>query len=334
MGVHTEAMSTKKITATVAIPTFNGEEFLDDVLTALDNQETDFEHEVLVIDSGSSDNTLEIIANHPKVRLHEIPNKEFGHGKTRNLAVKMANGEFVAFLTQDAVPAHPGWLAEMIRPFSISEDVVAVLGKQVPRPDCCATVKREVAGVFHNLGPDQSIMIQRKSELIQDQAAIDATTFYSDSNSALRKSINKTIPYADVNYAEDQVFGKAVIEAGLLKAYAPLGSVLHSHNYATFKYFRRKYDEFVALRKITGQAVHAGPKEMTIGNIRAMLGDFRFIIKDRDYSLPTKLKWILLTPLYTSGLRLAIFLASRKTLPGWAKMFLSLEANAKKKAKK
>ena len=99
-----------KTDATIVIPTFNGEEFLIEVIEAIFNQKTTKTYELLIIDSGSTDRTLEIIAKYPKIRLHQIPNKEFGHGRTRNLAVEMANSEFVVFLTQDATPSHDQWL--------------------------------------------------------------------------------------------------------------------------------------------------------------------------------------------------------------------------------
>ena len=147
---------------TIAILSFNGEEFFDELLSAVTNQKTDLQKEVLVIDSGSRDKTVEIAKKYSEVRLHEIPNSEFGHGKTRNLAVEMARGEFVLFLTQDAVPSHPGWLDSMIEPFSIDEKVAAVFGRQIPREHCFVTLKREVDQVFQSFGDAGSIAMKRE----------------------------------------------------------------------------------------------------------------------------------------------------------------------------
>src|SRR5438105_349485 len=117
---------------TVAVLTYNAEEFLRDLLKAIETQKTQRKVEILVIDSGSSDQTLEILKDFSDVRLHQIPNSEFGHGKTRNQAVELASGEFVLFLTQDAVPAHEYWLESMVEPFEISDKVGCVVGKQIP----------------------------------------------------------------------------------------------------------------------------------------------------------------------------------------------------------
>src|SRR3954451_2257736 len=120
--------------ATVVVLTYNGERYLRDLLTAVTGQRIDGEFEILVIDSGSTDATLDIVAGFPRVRLLQIPNSEFGHGRTRNLAAHEARGRYVAYLTHDAVPAHDRWLYELLKPFELNDRVAAVMGSQIPRP--------------------------------------------------------------------------------------------------------------------------------------------------------------------------------------------------------
>src|SRR5258708_5816323 len=98
---------------TVAIPVLNGARHLDEVLSAVRAQKVDRTLEILVIDSGSNDGSLEIAERHG-ARVHQIPKQEFSHGDTRNLAMTLANGDHVAFLTQDATPAHERWLAALL----------------------------------------------------------------------------------------------------------------------------------------------------------------------------------------------------------------------------
>ena len=98
---------------TVAIPVLNGARYLDEVLSAVRAQRIDRELEILVVDSGSTDGSLEIARRHGAV-VHEIDAREFSHGGTRNRMMAMARGEHVAFLTQDATPAHDGWLAALL----------------------------------------------------------------------------------------------------------------------------------------------------------------------------------------------------------------------------
>jgi rhamnosyltransferase len=317
-----------KYDATVALLTFNGQLYLDDLLNAVFNQKTDKNYEVLVIDSGSTDKTLEIIDKFPKVRLHKIPNSEFGHGKTRNLAVDMAHGEFVLFLTQDAVPSHDKWLDGMLEPFGMGEKTSIVFGRQIPRADCFATLKREVATVFKSMGPENAVMLHRQTKLT-DKLGL-TNTFFSDANSAVRKSTMAKVPFREVDYAEDQALGIDMLAAGYVKAYAPLGSVIHSHNYPLRQYFKRKFDESVGLRKTTGHTPRAGRKELVFGSCRATLSDYKFIIRDHDYSFTRKLHDFALAPFYNVLLRLAIRAAANEKKAAKKHAKYSLEANARK----
>jgi rhamnosyltransferase len=322
--------------ATVVDLTFNAKPWISDQLDALMLQKADFAWEVLVIDSGSTDGTVEVIqmyrAKHPgRIRFHEIPNSEFGHGKTRNLAAMLASGEFVVYLTQDAIPAHDRWLIEMLRPFDAGEDVVAVFGQQIPRPDCCAIVKHDVFDVFRRFGPDDQITYQHRNDAQPDQAAKDRLRFHSNVNSAARREfLLDAIAFRDVSYSEDYAFGRDVIEAGYRKAYTPFGSVIHSHSYPLLMYFRRMYDEMRGVKHATGQTLDTSlVRHVMIIGLHTFR-DWIFIMRDPEYPLRTKLKWIALAPLYQLARRAAVRLANIERLPLWAQRFLSLEHQQKR----
>src|SRR3954454_22252000 len=121
---------------TVAIPVLEGARYLEEVLAAVRAQELPdgaAELEILVIDSGSTDGSLSI-AERYGARLHQIPKTEFSHGGTRNLAMRLATGDHVAFITQDATPAHERWLASLLAGFDEADDVALVFGPHEPRP--------------------------------------------------------------------------------------------------------------------------------------------------------------------------------------------------------
>jgi rhamnosyltransferase len=69
---------------------------------------------VRVIDSGSTDGTVDIIKGYSSVRLIEISAREFGHSKTRNFAIANTKRDYIAMLTQDALPANRFWLADPV----------------------------------------------------------------------------------------------------------------------------------------------------------------------------------------------------------------------------
>lgn len=100
--------------ASIVIPVKNGGERLNQVLDMIDRQETEFSYEVICVDSGSGDDSVETIKRHGCI-LKQIPPEEFGHGKTRNLGASLGTGEFILFVTQDAMPADTHWLDQMLK---------------------------------------------------------------------------------------------------------------------------------------------------------------------------------------------------------------------------
>lgn len=285
--------------ATIAILSYNGETYLRRILEAALAQQIDGDFEVLLIDSGSTDSTLAIAADFPAVRLHQIPNDEFGHGRTRNLAAQLATGEFIAYLTHDAVPMGTRWLHELLAPFSIDERIVAVMGKQVPRARCFPLMKYEIMGVFAQFGPDFGTSVFYQDDFVTDEGLLGAITFYSDVNSAARRSfLLDVIPYRDVRYAEDQMFGQDLIAAGYRKAYAARAAVEHSNDLSWQEFGPRIFDETVGLRQIGVIVPPMRRRGMLKRIVRSSAGDTRRILRDGSYSWKRKLYWLVINPAY------------------------------------
>ena len=99
----------------VIIPVKNAGRFLDAQLRVLFSQEGAGDPELLLIDSGSTDCTLAIAARYP-ARVISIRSEEFNHGETRNLGARETRGEFLVYLTQDALPADAAWLRNLCEP--------------------------------------------------------------------------------------------------------------------------------------------------------------------------------------------------------------------------
>lgn len=117
----------------VVIPTLNAEPEIEDLLALLEAQ-TFAPREIIVIDSSSDDHTVEIAKAHPLVRVIEIQRKDFDHGGTRNLGFNESVGDFVLFMTQDAVPVDEFLLEKLLRPFE-DGDVAIVSARQLPKED-------------------------------------------------------------------------------------------------------------------------------------------------------------------------------------------------------
>jgi glycosyltransferase involved in cell wall biosynthesis len=237
-------------------------------------QRVDREVEVLVIDSGSTDGSLEICQRHG-ARIHSIPKAEFSHGGTRNLAMELAEGEHVAFITQDATPAHDGWLAALLEGFEQTENVALVFGPHDARPDASHMIKAEMERHFATWGEGRHIDVQRlgqtAAELELYRRFPGRWTFFSDVNGCVAKWAWRQIPYRAVPYAEDQLLGREMIEAGFAKVFHPDARVLHSHDYPPLQFLRRYFDEFRSLREVLDHVELAHPVR-TPQTIRGLIG--------------------------------------------------------------
>jgi rhamnosyltransferase len=286
----------------VFIPTYNGDKYITEILDAILKQQLPdgYKLEILVTDSGSADKTVEIIQNNysDEVNLDQIPNNEFGHGKTRQRAAERAKGEIVMFLSQDATPTSSLWLINMLEPFFVSPLVSCTFGRQIPRPTAPVTIKREVATVFGSLGSPDAITLHRHRSLVNGSKMNEINTFFSDVNSAVRRKQLLRVPFRDVKYAEDQALAEDMQNAGLLKAYSVAGSVWHSNEYTIGEYRKRKFDEFVGLQNSVNYVIKAPLKTLLLGWLRPTLADWKFMRYDSEYSRKRKLLNLFLSPCY------------------------------------
>ncbi len=242
---------------TVAIPTLDaGPEFAG-VLAAVRSQRIDAELELLVCDSGSSDGTVAVARQHG-ARVVEIPRERFSHGGTRNLLASEARGEHVAFLTQDAIPAGPDWLATLLAGFALAPRVALVFGPYLARADASLSVRRELDTWFASLSPEGMPRIDALGPA--EAGRLTAAEFYgalgyfTDANGCLLRSAWKRVPFREVAYAEDHVLAQDMLRAGYAKVYEPRAAVIHSHEYSAAQWLRRSFDETRALAKVYGAA--------------------------------------------------------------------------------
>jgi rhamnosyltransferase len=230
-------MSTSVPKASVILLTHNSAKTIRGVLDGVIKQKfTDFE--ILLIDSSSTDDTISIAEKFP-CRIISIKPEDFGHGKTRNYAARLAKGEFVIFLTHDSVPNCDDWLEELLEPFK-NKKVVGVYGIQVPRKD-----ENTLDKYF------QKSLYGRKRIVWVSSNWRQGDNLFSDANSAVRRSILLRTPYADdIIVSEDYEWASRVLELGFIIVYNPRASVTHSHSYNMRSLFRRNFDIGVSFKTI------------------------------------------------------------------------------------
>ena len=229
--------------ASVLIPVKNGGALLGDVLAAVQAQRTPWPFEVIVVDSGSTDGSVELVRARG-VRCETIAPEAFGHGRTRNQLAALSTGEFLVFITQDARPASPEWLAHLVEACDAEPDVAGAFGPHRAHPDARTITQRELAQHFAGFGAEQSVVrLDDRARFASDPGYRQWLHFFSNNNSCLRRSVWERLPFPEVAFAEDQTWALAAIEAGYGKAYAPQAAVYHSHDFGIWETLQRNFDE-------------------------------------------------------------------------------------------
>lgn len=318
--------------ASVIIPTKNPGSIFPKVLNAVLEQHTPWTYEVLVVDSGSKDRTIEICKTYSQVRLVQIHPQEFGHGKTRNYAASLCDSEFVVFLTHDALPANSQWLANLINFIDQDQSIAGAFGRHLPYPQGNPFIARDLEmhfSHFRDFWP-QVIRIDNLERYQQDIGYRQVLHFFSNNNSCLRKSVWLKFPFPDVDFAEDQIWAKLVLEAGYSKAYVDSAQVYHSHDYYPFEHFQRSFDESRALFKLFKYQQCPSLKFLIKNTIFCSINDFHYARKlqlNRN-----SLKWLFISPFLNIGKQLGAYLGQNSDiLPEFISEFCSKDKSLLKK---
>jgi rhamnosyltransferase len=263
--------------ATIVIPVKNGGDLLDQVLDRVFSQKTVYQYEVICVDSGSTDRSLEIIKKYP-CSLYEISPQDFGHGKTRNYGAGKGTGEFILFLTQDALPVNDVWLENFINAMKLDDAIAGGFGKHLPYPGCNVLDERDLGRHFAGFGQENTIhWLEDRKRYEKEEGYRHFLSFFSDNNSCLRRSIWEQYPYPDVDFSEDQIWMKQMIELGYKRVYCPDAMVYHSHNYPLKTYFKRYYDQYKGIYRIHQYRMFRSIPGMLHGCLGMIKGDLRYI---------------------------------------------------------
>jgi len=218
---------------TIAMLTYNAEPFLLRILDAVKSQRTERHVELLAVDSGSTDGTLDIVRSR-SVRIISIPREEFDWGLTRDLAYQEVQTSIVVNLSQDAVPAHDRWLENLVQRLDDAH-VAASCGSSVPDP---------------GRGFDQFPWERNGYFYFTREMKKFATRYgrgLSFANSAVRRSVWEQLRFDRQPIGEDFQFQTKLQAAGLSITFVDDAPVYHHHNYTIPQLSRRCRRDFAGL---------------------------------------------------------------------------------------
>lgn len=304
------ATTANDLKASVVIPTKNAGTLFREVLHAVIGQSTPWAFDVLVMDSGSKDGT-DRFAESQGVRVHRFPPDEFGHGRTRNLGASLTGGEWIVFITHDAVPASDSWLRNLVGAAEISPEVAGAFGRHAAHPGSSPFLARELQAHFDGFlqWPQVVAKADDPQRYRTDEGYRQVLHFFSDNNACIRRRVWESIPYPDVEFAEDQIWASRIIEAGYAKAYADDAVVYHSHDFGFTEQLRRSFDEALSWKKLFDYRVCPSLAHLLKQAVLTTWGDWRYA--GERGKLWDWRSWVLKSPLSNTGRQIGLYLGQR-----------------------
>lgn len=252
--VHTLGNGSAGPLISVLLPVKDGGPFLRELLPLLLEQEITARLEIVAVDSGSRDDSIEVLSAHGATVLSIDP-AEFNHGLTRNLAAESARGEVLVLLSQRSRPVSNHWLAPLIAALG-DPTVVGVCSRVLPRPDADILTRRD--GERELSGSTER---QRKQigdwNAYREMSAHERRVFlnFHTVSAAIRADAWRRTPFRPVRtLGEDLLWAREVVEGGWALVHEPASCVHHSHAYSIGEWFARNVDDGVANRDINGRA--------------------------------------------------------------------------------
>lgn len=238
---------TKKTSVSIVIPTKNGGPAFGRLLTMLRNQEGFNSIEIVIVDSGSTDQTL-TYARRAKVKIIQIKPEEFSHSYARNLGVQNATSEYLMIMTQDAMPTSTHWLYNISLALTQANNIGAVSCMEYARYDSDLYHRVFAWNHYKYLGVlEHNIFMCKPSSSDMEQVRKNAQL--SDITCMMRRETALRYPYQG-SFAEDLDLGMRLINDGYRLGFLSGEVAVHSHNRPAYYYLRRRYVEFVTLKNM------------------------------------------------------------------------------------
>ncbi len=237
--------------------------------------------EIIAIDSGSTDETPDIIGEYPRVTLVKIPQEEFNHGDTRNLGARLASSTFVVMTVQDARPVTNTWIAALMT--GVTDDKVAgVCGAQVVPHE---RDKNPVEWFRPQSRPEISrYQFENPADFLALTAEDKRRVCAWDNVTALyRREVLLEIPFQTTTFAEDLLWARDAIMAGWALSYNPRARVFHYHDETQEFAFKRAIASMYYRYVSTGDVPNSPSATMGMARVvKCLLSESTLTFAERE----------------------------------------------------
>ena len=215
----------------VVMRCFNEAWAVGETIRRMRDQSYEGEIELIVIDSGSSDGSVEIIRAEQPAKLIQIPLGAYVPGVVLNLGAREASHEWIVYLNADAEPVGRDWLVNLLDPCVNDDEFGAAFSRQIPRPDCDAVFAHDYDRCFGH-----------------DRESKHWDHFFSMVSSVTRRAVLEKYPIReDLQYAEDDEWTRRLAANGRHIHYVVESVVMHSHNYTLRQSYKRAFGDAKAM---------------------------------------------------------------------------------------
>ena len=226
------APETMIVETSIIVRTFNEEKHLGNLFDGFDRQ-TYRNFEVIVVDSGSFDNTRDIAAERAD-KLIRINSHDFTFGYSLNQGIANAGGRYVVMVSAHTIPDGEGWLEKLVSPLRDADTAMAY-GRHL---GVACSKFGEVEDFDRIFGPEPRI--ENSSRFAVNNA-----------NSAIKKELWDQKPFDEIlTGLEDIAWAKHWMEKGYKVIYQPEAALYHIHEETWRQVRHRFYREAVAARRI------------------------------------------------------------------------------------
>jgi 2-desacetyl-2-hydroxyethyl bacteriochlorophyllide A dehydrogenase len=218
--------------ASIVIRTFNEEKHLGNLLRAIRQQ--DFkEYEIVVVDSGSTDRTLQI-AEEFGVKVLKIESRDFTFGYALNIGCVASVGDFLVFVSAHIVPVNNQWLSNLLAPFH-DKNIAMVYGRQVGTDESKFSERMDFRRLFGLSSVNSNLPL----------------SYANNANSAIRKNLWQKRHFDEYLFGlEDIDWARSLTQQGFFIHYEPSAAIYHIHEEKWSQVFNRYRREAIAAVRI------------------------------------------------------------------------------------